>query len=123
VPFTLGAINLSPAAHQNLDSLQPVIDPKDVAALRKLQFSIKQPESTLTTSQFAAASIPDQISPVKSSLTTESCSFSNIPSCQSKENIQKEGTETGTTSLPHPPKKGDSLSESPEEKNGKIFPE
>jgi hypothetical protein len=95
-----------------------VIDSKDVAALRNLQFKIEQSESTLRTSQLAAASIPDPIPPVKSSLTTESCCFSNFPSYQSKDNIQKEGTETGTTSLPHPPKKGDSLSESPDGPEG-----
>jgi hypothetical protein len=116
--FTPGAVNLSSTALQNLNSLQPVIDLKDVTALRNLQFEIEPSESTLTTSQLAAASIPDPIPPVKSSPTTESCCFSNFPSYQSKENIQKEGTETGTTSLPHPPKKGDSLSEFPDGPEG-----
>jgi hypothetical protein len=109
--FTPGAVNRLPAAFQNLNSLQPVIDLKDVAALRNLQFKIEPSDLNLTTSQFAAAYIPDPIQPVKSSLATESCCVSNFPSYQSKENIQKEGMETGTTSLPHPPKKGDSLSE------------
>jgi hypothetical protein len=116
--FTPGAVNRLPAAFQNLNSLQPVIDLKDVAALRNLQFKIEPSDLNLTTSQFAAAYIPDPIQPVKSSLATESCCVSNFPSYQSKENIQKEGMETGTTSLPHPPKKGDSLSESPDGPEG-----
>jgi hypothetical protein len=73
---------------------------------------------TLSTSQFAAVSVPNPIPPVVSSLTTESCSFPNTPSYQSKENIQTEEKETGTASLPHPPKKGDSLSDSPDGPDG-----
>ncbi|EFX79361.1 hypothetical protein DAPPUDRAFT_245045 [Daphnia pulex] len=98
VPVAPGDVNLSPTASQT----------KTVELILK----------TLTTSQFAAVSVPNPTPPVVSSLTTESCSFPNTSSYQSKENIQTEENETGTASLPHPPKKGDSLSDSPDGPDG-----
>ncbi|EFX63008.1 hypothetical protein DAPPUDRAFT_269242 [Daphnia pulex] len=98
VPVAPGDVNLSPTASQT----------KTVELILK----------TLTTSQFAAVSVPNPTPPVVSSLTTESCSFPNTSSYQSKENIQTEEKETGTASLPHPLKKGDSLSDSPDGPDG-----
>jgi hypothetical protein len=93
VPFAPGDVYLSPAASQT----NPVVE---------------LIPTTLATSQFAAVSVPNPIPPVVSSLTTESCSFPHTPSYQSKENFQTEEKEAGTASLPHPPKKGDPLSDS-----------
>jgi hypothetical protein len=104
VPVAPGDVNLSPTASQEPASqTNPVME------------SILK---TLSTSQFAAVLVPNPTPLEVSSLTTASCSFPNTPSYQSKENIQTEEKETGTASLPHPPKKGDSLSDSPDGPDG-----
>ncbi|EFX83561.1 hypothetical protein DAPPUDRAFT_100137 [Daphnia pulex] len=72
VPVAPGDVNLSPTASQ-----------KQASQTNTVELILK----TLITSQFAAVSVPNPTPPVMSSLTTESCSFPNTPSYQSKENI------------------------------------